>query len=81
MVRARFTGETDELCCINGNIYDILWVLNKEYCAVVDELGDEVLGYLPAFEIVEGSLEELDVYETNPETHEAELVREGKKHS
>lgn len=79
MVKARYNGPSDECYFIDGNTYEITLSYADDFYQAIDELGDESLVYKDGFTIVEGSEEELDHYEPDPNTDRDILVRLGKK--
>jgi hypothetical protein len=56
-LKGRYVGESDNLGCINGKIYDIVaiqsWWKPKDKYAVIDETGEAYIYPVDQFEIIE----------------------------
>lgn len=76
MVKVRYNGESDELTFIDGNVYEVQIarrIGNEIYYGIVDEVGDRDLCAKDGFTFVEGSEEDLPLYEEDEKTHK--LIR------
>ena len=78
-MKAKYIGQTDELCYINGKIYEVDCIMFNDCYVVEDEVGDFALRSKEDFEIVEGTEDELDVYDQDPKTFQNFIVKKGNK--
>lgn len=51
-MRVRFVGKSDEFCCINGRVYDMIGETHG-YWRIVDESGEDYLYSPEVFEVVD----------------------------
>ena len=85
-MKVRYNGPSDELYFVDGQIYEVVASLhNHQHYGVIDEVGDVSLVETDGFTIVEGSIEDVDWYESRPvpgkDYCEDYLVHKGKKNN